>query len=77
MASAPVSRRGILCYTVTDETEVFSMESSSKATMLDNGLVICASCGTELECDHETGDMPDICPKCGKTLDWSDFYFVL
>lgn len=53
------------------------MESSSKATMLDNGLVICASCGTELECDHETGDMPDICPKCGKALDWSGFYFVL
>ena len=68
MASAPVSRRGISCYTFINETE---------AIMLDNGLVVCESCGAELECNHETGDMPDVCPECGKAIDWSDFFMVL
>lgn len=45
--------------------------------MLDNGLVVCESCGAELECNHETGDMPDVCPECGKAIDWSDFFMVL
>lgn len=49
------------------------MKNDSKATMLDNGLVVCESCGAELECNHETGDMPDVCPECGKVIDWSDF----
>lgn len=49
------------------------MKNDSKAIMLDNGLVVCESCGAELECNHETGDMPDVCPECGKAIDWSDF----
>lgn len=49
------------------------MKNDSKAIMLDNGLVVCESCGAELECNHETGDMPDVCPECGKVIDWSDF----
>lgn len=49
------------------------MNNDSKAIMLDNGLVVCESCGAELECNHETGDMPDVCPECGKAIDWSDF----
>ena len=53
------------------------MKNDSKAIMLDNGLVVCESCGAELECNHETGDMPDVCPECGKTIDWSDFFMVL
>lgn len=53
------------------------MENDSKAIMLDNGLVVCESCGAELECNHETGDMPDVCPECGKAIDWSDFFMVL
>lgn len=76
MASAPVPRRGISCYTVINETEAF-MKNDSKAIMLDNGLVVCESCGAELECNHETGDMPDVCPECGKAIDWSDFFMVL
>ena len=77
MASAPVPRRGISCYTFINETEAFFMENDSKAIMLDNGLVVCESCGAELECNHETGDMPDVCPECGKVIDWSDFFMVL
>lgn len=49
------------------------MKNDSKAIMLDNGLVVCESCGAELECNHETGDMPDVCPECGKVIDWSGF----
>jgi hypothetical protein len=29
----------------------------------------------ELECNHETGDMPEVCPICGKIIDWSWFTF--
>ena len=53
------------------------MKNDSKAIMLDNGLVVCESCGAELECNHETGDMPDVCPECGKIIDWSDFLMGL
>ena len=42
--------------------------------MTSDGRVLC-SCGAELECDHETGDMPEVCPICGKIIDWSWFTF--
>jgi hypothetical protein len=38
----------------------------------EDGLVICGECGKELECDA-AGDMPDICPGCGKRLEWSEW----
>lgn len=47
---------------------------SAEAILHDDGLVFCSECNAELECDHETGDMPDICPGCGALLDWSDFF---
>ena len=46
----------------------------ARATMTCDGRVLC-SCGAELECDHETGDMPEVCPICGKIIDWSWFTF--
>lgn len=46
----------------------------ARATMTGDGRVLC-SCGAELECDHETGDMPEVCPICGKIIDWSWFTF--
>lgn len=45
----------------------------AKAVLAEYGLVICASCGAELVCDHETGDMPDNCPCCQKIIDWGGF----
>ena len=46
----------------------------ARATMTGDGRVLCG-CGAELECDHETGDMPEVCQLCGKTIDWSWFTF--
>ena len=47
--------------------------NETKITVTDYGMTLCASCGAELECNHETGDMPDHCPVCHKLIDWSDF----
>ena len=52
------------------------MKNDSKAIMLDNGLVVCESCGAELECNHETGDTPDVCPECGKVIVLERFFMV-
>ena len=38
----------------------------------DYGTTRCTNCHTELYCD-ENGDMPDECPHCGASLDYS-FY---
>lgn len=33
------------------------------------GEILCGHCGYSIVCD-ENGDMPDVCPECGETLDW-------
>ena len=38
----------------------------------DLGVARCGECGTELLC-NETGDMPDVCPECGRRLEY-DFF---
>ena len=38
----------------------------------DLGIVHCGECGAELLC-NETGDMPDVCPECGRRLEY-DFF---
>lgn len=38
---------------------------------LNNGLLVCDLCGTEICCD-ECGDMPEYCPGCGNELDFRD-----
>lgn len=43
-----------------------------KLTEDNNGMLHCA-CGAEILCDKETGDMPEKCPKCGATLDYSAY----
>lgn len=43
-----------------------------KLTEDNNSMLHCA-CGAEILCDKETGDMPEKCPKCGATLDYSAY----
>ena len=38
----------------------------------DLGVARCGKCGTELLC-NETGDMPDMCPECGRRLEYDSF----
>ena len=38
----------------------------------DLGIVHCGECGAELLC-NETGDMPDVCPECGRRLEYDSF----
>ena len=38
----------------------------------DLGVVHCGECGAELLC-NETGDMPDVCPACGRRLEYDSF----
>ena len=38
---------------------------------LDNGLLVCDCCGTEISC-NKCGDMPEKCPSCGNELDYRD-----
>ena len=38
----------------------------------DLGVARCGECGAELLC-NETGDMPDVCPECGRRLEY-DFF---
>ena len=40
--------------------------------MDDLGVARCGECGAELLC-NETGDMPDVCPECGRRLEY-DFF---
>ena len=40
--------------------------------MDDLGVARCGECGAELLC-NETGDMPDVCPACGRRLEY-DFF---
>ena len=42
------------------------------ARMDDLGGARCGECGAELLC-NETGDMPDVCPECGRRLEY-DFF---
>ena len=42
------------------------------AYMDDLGVARCGECGAELLC-NETGDMPDVCPGCGRRLEY-DFF---
>lgn len=42
------------------------------AYMDDLGVARCGECGAELLC-NETGDMPDVCPACGRRLEY-DFF---
>ena len=38
----------------------------------DLGVARCGECGAELLCS-ETGDMPDVCPECGRRLEYDSF----
>ena len=38
----------------------------------DLGVARCGECGAELLC-NETGDMPDVCPECGRRLEYDSF----
>ena len=38
----------------------------------DLGVVHCGECGAELLC-NETGDTPDVCPACGRRLEYNSF----
>ena len=42
------------------------------AYMDDLGVARCGECGAELLC-NETGDMPDMCPECGRRLEYDSF----
>ena len=42
------------------------------AYMDDLGVARCGECGAELLC-NETGDMPDVCPECGRRLEYDSF----
>jgi len=42
------------------------------ARMDDLGVARCGECGAELLC-NETGDMPDVCPECGRRLEYDSF----
>lgn len=44
----------------------------ARAAMDDYGVTYCEKCGAELLC-NECGDMPEICPRCGRVIDWSAF----
>ncbi|MGE4354210.1 MAG: hypothetical protein AB7D36_09020 [Oscillospiraceae bacterium] len=46
------------------------MSETSKVYEDDYGMSRCGYCNAELVCD-ECGDMPEVCPVCGKPLDWS------
>ena len=35
------------------------------------GVTRCETCEAEILC-NEFGDMPDVCPVCKESLDWSD-----
>ena len=36
------------------------------------GVTRCETCAAKILCD-EFGDMPDVCPVCKESLDWSDW----
>lgn len=42
------------------------------AYMDDLGVARCGECGAELLCNG-TGDMPDVCPECGRRLEYDSF----
>ena len=42
------------------------------ARMDDLGVARCGECGAELLCSG-TGDMPDVCPECGRRLEYDSF----
>ena len=42
------------------------------AYMDDLGVARCGECGAELLCSG-TGDMPDVCPECGRRLEYDSF----
>lgn len=44
----------------------------SKVREEEFGVLVCARCGSEIDCD-ENGDLPEICPNCAAELDYSDF----
>lgn len=46
--------------------------NKSIVKLTDDGLVYCEKCREMLFC-NEFGDMPDVCPKCGRDLDWNEF----
>lgn len=47
-------------------------KESARAALDDYGATYCEKCGAELLC-NECGDMPEICPRCGRVIDWSTF----
>lgn len=47
-------------------------KESACAALDDYGVTYCEKCGAELLC-NECGDMPEICPRCGRVIDWSTF----
>lgn len=47
-------------------------KESARAALDDYGVTYCEKCGAELLC-NECGDMPEICPRCGRVIDWSAF----
>ena len=49
------------------------MQGGESWAVTDNlGVVHCEHCGAELICD-DCGDMPESCPKCRRTINWSTF----
>ena len=50
-----------------------TMQNGESWTETDNlGVVHCNRCGAELICD-DCGDMPESCPQCRRTINWSTF----
>lgn len=48
------------------------MKKTAFVVLTDHGECFCGDCGQLIVCS-ETGDMPELCPGCGRLLDWSKF----
>ncbi len=72
-AAADTVERAVAADTVErDAAADVEPQPIALAYMDDLGVARCGECGAELLC-NETGDMPDMCPECGRRLEYDSF----